>query len=626
MHRLDASEIVVAPVDVVIIGSYFVALIACGLLLSRRASKDVDAYFLGGRTLPWWLLGLSGTACYFDVAGVMWTVAVFYVMGQQFFWPQFMWGYVATLACFATFMGKWLRRSGVMTGAEWMVFRFGSGQAGEFARTAYAVMAVVIAVAFIGFAEYGCSQFLAIYIDRPASLPTGWIWDNWPHLLAMALMAVTSVYAIASGLIGVGITGFLQFFIVLLGSSILIGQAVAMGSHEQISQVVPAEWFHFWPAAEWPRLGEWELTSRWVWMAPVALTWVLKGVALGVGGPQQLYDLQRFLAARTPREASMAGMIWGVGLVPMFMVSAAVGVIGLLKWGGEIENPDQLYPVVIGSMLPVGVKGLVLAGVLSAFMSTFSATVNAGASYLSHDLYHKFVRPDASPTHLVHASRIASLVIVVAGIVVGMASRDINAVFEWIMMVLGSAVLMPCVLRWFWWRFNGMGFAVGTLAGVASSIVWAILLPNAESYVTFPVLLAISLISSVAAALLTPSTSDDVLQEFYRTVRPTGAWGPVRRQLKTEGIELSSEPFKWDAISTLVTAVGLQALFLASTYAVTHQWKSFVAALVTAGTSAVVLYFTWYLKLPIDTPVGEDAAISIRNEAGGTAAQLTLVN
>jgi Na+/proline symporter len=104
-------------------------------------------------------------------------------------------------------------------------------------------------------------------------------------------------------------------------------------------------------------------------------------------------------------------MIWGVGLVPMFMVSSAVGVIGIIKWGGNLSNPDQLYPVVIGTMLPVGLKGLVLAGLLSAFTSTFAATVNAGASYLAYDLYQKHLRPDASTGHLVRACKASSVIV-----------------------------------------------------------------------------------------------------------------------------------------------------------------------------------------------------------------------
>jgi solute:Na+ symporter, SSS family len=598
MHQLKLEGIQVAGIDVAIVIGYLGLILVAGLVLSRFASRDVDSYFLGGRKLPWWLLGLSGTACYFDVAGVMWTISLFYVMGQQFLWPQFMWGYVAMLACFATFMGKWLRRSHVLTGAEWMSIRFGDGPSGRLARDAYAVMAVVIAVAFIGFAEYGCGSFLSIFIPQPAGLGNGWMAENWQHVLAIGLMAITAIYTISSGLVGVGLTGFIQFFIVLIGSTVLIVKAVQLSSYEAVAREVPAQWFHTLPSWEWPRLANWEITAGWVLLVPATLTWVIKGMALGVGGPQQLYDLQRFLAAKTPREASLAGMIWGVGLVPMFMVSAAVGVIGLVKWGGNLANPEQLYPVVVGTMLPVGLKGLVLAGLLSAFMSTFSATVNAGASYLTFDLYRKYVRPQANKKHLVGASRICSLLIVVAGILVGMTARDINTIFDWIMMVLGTGVLMPNVLRWFWWRFNGIGFAVGTLVGVVAAIGCVLFFPSGQNYATFPLLLAISAISSIVATLLSPPTDPNLLKSFYRRVRPAGFWGPVHRALLADGIVLPREAFGWDALSALIMAVGLQALFLMSTCAVTHQWSAFWAALAVVAASAASLYFTWYRKLP----------------------------
>lgn len=596
MQELQTDGIHVAAIDTAIIVIYLAAILIAGVLLSRLASRNLDSYFLGGRTLPWWLLGLSGTACYFDVAGVMWTILVFYVMGQQFFWPQFMWGYIAMLACFAAFMGKWLRRSRVMTGAEWMVIRFGEGPAGEFARTAYAVMAVVIAVAFVGFAEFGCGKFLSIFIRQPEAIESSWAWQ---HVLAIALMALTAVYTVSSGLLGVGVTGFIQFVIVLIGSSVLIVKAVQMASYEAIASEVPAEWFQFAPLAQWPRLADWDATAGWVWLLPITLTWVLKGAALGIGGPQQLYDLQRFLAARTPREASLAGMVWGVGLVPMFMVSAAVGVIGLVKWGGRIANPDQLYPVVIGSMLPVGLKGLVLAGLLSAFMSTFSATVNAGASYLVHDLYEKISRTAAGEHHhLVRMSRLASCLVVIGGIAIGMLARDINMIFEWIMMVLGTGVLMPNVLRWFWWRFNGVGFAVGTLVGVGAAIIAAIFFPAANGELTFLVLLVVSATSSIAATFASPPTDMSVLKDFYRRVRPPGMWAPVARAVREEGVPANAEPFVWDAVSALVTAIGLQALFLASTYAVTHQWNALGVAIVVVVAAAIILYFTWYRRLP----------------------------
>ena len=594
--NLLLDGISVHAVDVVIIACYLLTIVVGGLLLSRLASHSLDNYFLGGRRLPWWLLGLSGTACYFDVAGVMWTVAMFYVMGQQFVWPQFMWGYVIMLACFATFMGKWLRRTGVMTGAEWMVVRFGDGPAGRFARDAYAVMAVVIAMAFVGFAEFGSGLFMQPFLPSPDAIASTWLESRWQHVLAVGLMGLTTLYTVSAGLVGVGFTGFVQFVIVLVGSSVLIVKAVAISDHDTIAAAVPAEWLQIRPPLTWDRLDRWELSSGWVLFLPAVITWLVKGCALGAGGPQQLYDLQRFLAARSPREASLAGMIWGIGLVPMFMVSAAVGVIGIVEWGGDIANPTELYPLVIGTMLPIGLKGLVLAGLLSAFMSTFSATVNAGASYLTFDLYARYVAPNASQPHLVRASRISSLVIVGGGIAIGMTARNINAIFDWIMMVLGTGVLVPNVLRWFWWRFNGIGFAVGTLCGVAAGVLVPWLLPHASSHATFLILLAISLSSSVAAACLTSPTDPEVLEVFYNRVRPAGWWRPFRQRCQLE--PQPHDSFGWDLVSTVLTVAGLQALYLMSTYAVTHQWTAFAGAACVAAFSATALYFTWYQKLP----------------------------
>jgi SSS family solute:Na+ symporter len=597
LTELKVEGISVAPIDIGIIVIYMVFILVAGVYVSRMASKNMDSYFLGGRRLPWWLLGLSGTACYFDVAGVMWTITLFYAMGQNFIWPQFMWGSVAMLACFAAFMGKWLRRSKVLTGAEWMVIRFGRGPAGEFARTAYALMAVVISVAFVGFAEFGCGQFLSTYIGPPEAASKAVV-TFWPHILAVSLMALTAIYTISAGLIGVGLTGFIQFIIVLFGSTVLIVKAFGMSSTQFLTDQMPAEWFSIVPSWEWSRLGTWGDTAGWILFVPMVLTWVMKGVALGAGGPQQLYDLQRFLAAKTPREASLAGMIWGIGLTPLFMLSAAVSVIGIVEWGPHLSNPEMLYPMVIGTMLPVGLKGLVLAGLLSAFMSTFSATVNAGASYLAHDLYEKYIAPGASMKHLVLVSKLCSLIVIVAGILIGLQAKNINDILNWIMMVLGIGVLVPNVLRWFWWRFNGMGFAIGTLAGVAAAIVAVVYYAHVPEYQLIPCLLAISIVSSVAATFLSGPTEMEALKTFYHDVRPAGFWGPVKREVLADGGALPRDTFGWDLVTAVILTIGLQSLFLMSTYACTHQWDSFWNAGIVVLVVAVLTYFTWYKKLP----------------------------
>jgi len=587
MDPLSTQPISVAAVDLAILAVYLVVVFFAGIYLTRLASRDIDAYFLGGRSMPWWLLGVSGTSAYFDVTGVMWTIAFFYIMGQRFFWIQWEWGFVAMVGCFAAFMGKWLRRSKVITGAEWMIIRFGGGPAGRFARTSYAVLAVVIAVAFAGFAEYGGGQFLHAFLPQYE-----------PHPLAVTLIIITAAYTILGGLYGVVLTDLIQFGLILLGSSILIAKAVSMSSYDALAQAVPADWFQFTPVWHWDYLEHWEMTQGYSLFLLGAVVWVVKGMLLSVGGPQQLYDMQRFLAARSPRDAAKAGMLWGVALTPMFMVAAAVGVIGLMKWGGNLPRPERLYPVVIGNVLPQGLKGLVLAGLLSAFMSNFSATVNAGAAYLVRDGYQPLVRPRASDRELIHASRVSSGLVALGGILVGVQAKNIDVIFAWIMMTLGTAVLMPNVLRWFWWRFNGWGYAVGTLCGVVSAIVAALRFSDVPVHVSFFIFLAISAVTCIAASLLTPPTELETLKDFYRRIHPPGFWGPVKAAVLAADPNTPSDRFARDFFCLLVSIVGLHALYMSSCYLCTKQWAAFAWAWAVVAAAAVVCYFVWYKNLP----------------------------
>jgi hypothetical protein len=165
------------------------------------------------------------------------------------------------------------------------------------------------------------------------------------------------------------------------------------------------------------------------------------------------------------------------------------------------------------------------------------------------------------------------------------------------MMVLGTGVLMPNVLRWFWWRFNGTGFAVGTLVGVAAAVLCVTIFPNAESYITFPILLAISLFSSLVATFASPPTDMVVLKEFYRRIQPAGCWRPVRTAVAADGYAAVRDSFLWDAVSALITAIGLQSFYLISTYAVTHQWTELYASAAVVALCACALYFTWYRRL-----------------------------
>ena len=303
MDPLSQQVITVGGIDLAIIAVYLVVVLVAGVLLTRMASEDIDSYFLGGHNMPWWLLGVSGTCAYFDVTGVMWTIAFFYIMGQRFFWIHWEWGFVAVVACFAAFMGKWLQRSRVVTGAEWMVIRFGDGAAGQCARSAYAVLAVVVAVAFAGFAEWGGGQFLHAFLPQYS-----------PHMLAITLIVITAIYTILGGLYGVVVTDVIQFGLILIGSSILIIKAIGMSSYEALAKVVPPEWFNLQPVWHWEHLEHWEVSKGYSLLLLLSVVWVIKGMLLSVGGPQQLYDMQRFLAARSPARRRQGRHALGRGL------------------------------------------------------------------------------------------------------------------------------------------------------------------------------------------------------------------------------------------------------------------------------------------------------------------------
>ncbi|MHC4654581.1 MAG: sodium:solute symporter family transporter [Planctomycetota bacterium] len=599
MDELDLQQISIHWADLLVIGVYLAVILVSGTYLTRLASRGIDSYFLGGRRIPWWLLGVSGTSCYFDVTGVMWTIAFFYIMGQRFMWIQWEWGFAIMLGFFAAYIGKWLRRSKVVTGAEWMNIRFGRGPAGELARTASAILAIVISVAFIGFAEYGCGHFVNKFIPQLR-----------PHTLAIILMTITGVYTIAAGLFGVVLTNVIQFCIILVGSFILIIKAVSMSSYEVVAREVPPAWFGFLPQWNWQHLANWEISEGFQLFILMSLVWVAKGFFLAAGGPQQLYDMQRFLSARSPREACKAGMLWGAALTPMFMVSAAVGVIGIIRWGGRLPHPEHLYPVVIGTMLPIGIKGLVLAGLLSAFMSTFASTVNAGASYLVRDIYNNLLRPKASNRELVRAGRICSVIIIIAGILVGMQAKNIDTIFSWIMMTLGTAVLMPNILRWFWWRFDGFGYAVGTLIGIAASFIVVIFFNEIPIYKTFPVLFVVSTASSILASLLSKPADMETLKDFYRRIRPAGIWKPVKESVLAQNPEFKRDSFTLDLLSGITAAVGFQSLYLVSTYICTKQWKAVALSLVVMAVCAFILYFTWFKHLPDKSEDVELAPVS----------------
>ena len=571
-------------IDYCVVVGYFAIVIGLGFWYQRRASANLESYFLGGRRMHWLALAMSGSVSNFDITGTMWIVSLLFVMGMKSMWIHWMWGCMMAAFCLA-YMGKWVRRSNVMTGAEWMVTRFGDGTPGRVARTAYALTAVVTLASFIGYAFQGIGKFASVYL--PLS----------PHWCAILIIGITTLYVLLGGLYSVVATDVIQTVILTFASVLIALIAYAKLTPHTLSDALPTGWESLMPQWRIDRLAG-TGHAEYQFFGALVVVWVLKGILLNAGGPAQMYDFQRFLAARSPREAAKVGAAWSVFLVVRW--GMAMGIVLLALAGvANIEDPEQVMPIVLREYLPAGVRGFVIAGLLAAFMSTFSSTVNSGASYIVRDIWQPFFSPNASQRALIRASYAANLGIVAVGIAIGFQAESIAEIWNWMMMALGAGVLIPNVLRWYWWRMNGWGYAAGALAGTVFSLV-ALFAPDAPMYVVFPPICLGSLAASIIVTLATRPVPDDILDAFFARVRPFGHWGPVRRRApEPADSRVGTAESAWRAL--LNTALGIVAVtgcYLAPMFLVGH-WH--IRALICAGAALVavaILAVTWYPYLP----------------------------
>ncbi len=584
-------------IDYIVILLYFVIVLGIGLWYARRASADLESYFLGGKRMHWSLLAASGAVSNFDVTGTMWMVSVLYLLGMKSWWHHWMWG-VALPAFGLAYMAGWVRRSGVLTGAEWMATRFGEGAGGRLARGAYALMAVITCASFIGYAFQGIGKFASVYVPLELLAPqipwlTEFLIANKPEILALIVLAVTTFYVVAGGLFSVVVTDVIQSVILTAAGVLIAVIAFVKVSPETVAAVVPEGWTSLAPV--W-RIPEFAGTNNagYEMFGFLTLAWIIKGLFLNAGGPGQMYDFQRYLAAKGPRDAAKLAAAW-----PFFLVVrwAMVMGIALLAMSGalEVTDPELVMPQVLSHYLPAGVRGLVIAGLLAAFMSTFSSTANSGASYVIRDVWQPLFGAGASERSLVRGSYLATVGIVVVGIVIGMSAASITSIFGWIMMALGGAVIAPNVLRWYWWRINGWGYAAGVLAGIALSLI-PLLASKTPDYLSFTIICGGSLLSCIITSLLTPATERETLTSFYRSVQPFGAWGPISDEAPPD--DGASTKAAHPILNTLLAIIGMTGLYLGPMYLVGHWYWQALACLVAFGAATGALYFTWYASLP----------------------------
>jgi Na+/proline symporter len=590
------------PVDYGIILLYFAIVIGLGFWYQKRASKNLGAYFLGGKNLHWLALAMSGSVSNFDITGTMWIISILYVLGMKSMWHHWMWGFLMG-AFFLSYMGKWVRRSNVMTAAEWMKTRFGSDSGGKLARTAYALMAVLTLACFVGYAYQGIGKFASVYIPleslgqyMPIPILEKMLTEYEPDVLAVMIIGVTTLYVVLGGLYSVVVTDVIQTIVLTLGS-IFIAYIAWFNLTPELLSKLPESWTSL--SVPW-RIEEFAGTDNagFEFFGALVIVWVLKGFLLNAGGPAQMYDFQRFLAARDARDAAKVGAAWSSFLIVRWAMATGIALLALTGVTG-ITDSEKVMPVVLQEMLPIGIRGIVIAGLLAAFMSTFSSTVNSGASFIVRDIWQPYIRPHASEKDSVRFSYWATLMLVLVGVIIGSQVNSIAQIWNWMMMVLGAGLAIPNVLRWYWWRMNGWGYSIGTFTGIILSLI-ILFLPEAPVYYVFPLICLVSLLASIVVSLATKSTDPSILLNFYRSVRPFGLWKPIaqKAELSAEDLTSKSESLQRTILNILLAMVAITGIYLFPMYLVGHWYLYSFVWLILAIIAIIALKYTWYKYLP----------------------------
>ena len=388
---VEASIPAIATVDVVIILGFLVLVTLVGYGMSRAASRGIDAYFLGGNKIPWWVLGVSTSTSNFDMAGTMIIVAVVFSLGFKGFLVEIRGGVGLTLAFVMVFLAKWLRRTRVMTSSEWMKLRFGTDRQGQAAHLLSAVANVVLSIGMIVYFCKGAGSFLTHFL--PFSELT----------CTTVMVAVGLSYTLMSGLYGVVFTDVVQM--ILLSFTAIYISVVAYGMKEGV--VLPDGFLSLdLSAPSTPGAAALVAQDPATW-EPImnmfgicVLMWFVRSTLEGFGGMGGYSD-QRFLASRNEREASLLTLEAILLSVVQWTMIAGLVVMGyhLLQTGAAgseiiLKDSEQVLPVVLSRMLPVGVKGLVVAGLIAAAMSTFVRCVFMPTPrQASHGVTTTFPRP-----------------------------------------------------------------------------------------------------------------------------------------------------------------------------------------------------------------------------------------
>ena len=510
---------------VIVAGSLALSFVPA-LWMARRAGSSTAEFFTSGRAAPWWLIGVSMVATTFSTDTPNLVTDLVRQGGIAANWAW--WAFLLTGMTTVYFYARLWRRLGVLTDLEFYELRY-SGAPAKWVRGFRAVyLGVVFNVVIMASVNLAAAKIANVLLG----------WPIGQTLLVCG--AINVVFAATSGLWGVLVTDFIQFGIAMGGSFAAAVYALrhpAVGGLDGLFAKIDPATLTFVPD-----FTDWTVALP-VFIVPLAVQWWstwYPGAEPGGGS----YIAQRMLAARSERDALAGTLVFNVAhyaLRPWPWVLVALASILVFPEVADIRRAlphvdpalvghDMAYPAML-TFLPSGILGLMVAGLLSAYVSTISTHLNWGTSYLVHDLYRRFLKPDASERHYVRAGRLVTVALMIAAGLLTLVLESARGTFN-LLLSIGAGTGLLYLLRWFWWRIN----AWSEIAAMASSFVLAIGLLVLErnglaipSHVSLVVTVAVTTVVWLAATWLTPPTDAATLRRFYTLARPAGpGWTAVR--------------------------------------------------------------------------------------------------
>lgn len=602
--------------DATIVFLYLATMVIIGWVLRKRARKNKESYLLGGKSLPWYKLGLSDASDMFDISGTMWMVALCFVYGMKSIWIPWLWP-VFNQVFMMMFISKWVRRSNASTGAEWLVTRFGStGPGVKSSHNVVVAFALLSCFGFLAYGFVGLGKFIEIFVPWPVVqnyVPFTIAPEYVPHVYGIVFTLFAMFYSILGGMHSIVLGDVIKYAIMTVACISIAAIAMLRLHTTGTTLAVPENWTN--------PFFNWHLDLDWSNLVPDAnkkitsdgfgvfgfffMMMLFKGIFASLAGPAPNYDMQKVLSTRSPKEASkMSGFVSIILLPVRYSMIIGLTVLALLYYnqldlrtaGGT--DFEKILPAAINNFLPVGILGLVLTGLLGAFMGTFSGTLNAAQAYIVNDIYLKYVDPQASTKKVITANYLVGIVVVAIGIILGFFAKDVNSVLQWIVSALYGGYIAANMLKWYWWRFNASGFFWGMASGILAAMIFPYVFKNTLPLYSWPLLFLISLAGCFIGTWLAPPAEEAVLKQFYKTVNPWGFWKPIQVKVMAEDPAfIPNKGFKRDMFNVVLGIIGQCCLTILPMYIV--LWLK-LPLMITVGILLIivlVLKRTWWDKL-----------------------------